>query len=312
MIHLIPAQSIRQNMTRGLRVAGWVHASCFVALYCGRALAQEQQSSAIDEVDISVERQNALQNESVALSTTPDVGPRLRHVTAVLALGAFDHPVYPGSKGSKVDPFPYVDIRGLLNDRVFVSDANGILGVKLLNDGLVRAGVGLNLGNGRTSSDDPRLKGLPNIKPGARIQGYMALALKPVSLEAGVETRVGQKPGTLARFGASYNIAPTPQLHLSVSASIAWANASYQNLFFGITPANAAAASAQGNPLPVYTPRSGLTSAALAGTVVYQFTKHWGVLAFANEGHVLGASRDSPLTQRTATPVYAIAAAYTF
>jgi MipA family protein len=312
VIHRIHAQLIRPNMTRRLRVAGWVHASGLFALYCGHVLAQEQQGPPINEIDISAERQNALENESITLTTTPDVGPRLHHTTGVLALGALDHPVYPGSKRSTVDPFPYVDIRGLLNDRLFVSDANGILGVKLLNDGLVRAGVGFNVGNGRSSSDDPRLKGLPNVTPGARIQGYMALALKPVSLEAGVETRVGQRPGTLARLGASYNIAPTPQLHLSFSASIAWANASYQNLFFGITPANAAAASAQGNPLPTYTPHSGLTSTFLVTTVVYQFTKHWGVLAFANLDHVIGPSRDSPLTQRTAAPIVAIGAAYSF
>ena len=312
MTHPIRAQSIRPNTTYWLRLAGWVHASCFVVLYCGRALAQEQQGPPVEEVDVSTERQTALENESITLTTTPDVGPHLSHTTAVLALGAFVHPVYPGSKRSEVDPFPYVDIRGLLNDRVFVSDANGILGVKILNEGLLRAGVGLNLGNGRTSSDDPRLKGLPNVTPGARVQGYIALALKPISLEAGVETRVVQKPGTLVRFGASYNTAPLPQLHLSVSASIAYANAAYQNLFYGITPADAAAASAQGNPLPTYTPRSGLTSAALVTTVVYQFTKHWGVLAFANLYNVIGPSRDSPLTQRTAAPIVAIGAVYMF
>jgi len=293
-------------------LAAWVHASCFVALFCGRALAQEQQDPLINEVDVSTERQNALENESITLTTTPDVGPHLSRVTAVLALGAFDHPVYPGSKRSTVDPFPYFDIRGLLHDRVFVSDANGILGVKILNEGLVRAGVGLNVGNGRKSDDDPRLKGLPNITPGARVQGYLALVLKPVSLEAGVETRVLQKPGTLARLGASYSVAPLPKLHLSLSASVAWANASYQNLFFGITPADAAAASAQGNPLPMYTPRAGLTSTSIATTVVYQFNKHWGILSLANLIHVIGPSRDSPLTERTAAPVFAIAAAYMF
>jgi len=295
-----------------LRVSGRVRITCLVALYCGRALAQERQGTPIDEIDISTGRQTALENESIALTTTPDVGPHLSHTTAVVALGALRHPVYPGSNRSTVDVFPYVDIRGLLNDRVFVSDANGLLGVKILNNGLVRAGVGLNLGNGRTSSDDPRLRGLPNVTPGARIQGYVALALKPVSLEVGVETRLIQKPGTLARLAASYNIAPLPQLHLSVSASISWANASYQNLFFGITPAEAAAASAQGNPLSAYRPGSGLTSAFLVTTVVYQFTKHWGILAFANLDHVIGPSRDSPLTQRTTAPVVAIGAAYMF
>ena len=311
MTHAIRAQWICRNVIRRLRLADWVHASCLVALCCGSAFAQEQ-GPPIDEVAVSTERQNALANESIALTTTPDVGPHLSHTSAVVALGAFLHPAYPGSNRNAVDPFPYVDIRGLLNDRVFVSDANGILGVKILNDGPVRAGVGFNLGNGRTSSEDPHLTGLPNIKPGARIQGYMALALKPISLEANVETRVLQKPGTLVRFGASYNIAPLPKLHLSLSASIAYANAAYQNLFFGIAPADAAAASAQGNPMIPYTPHSGLTSAFLVTTVVYQFNKHWGVLSFANLSDVIGPSRDSPLTQRTVAPIFAIGVVYNF
>jgi len=305
------AQSIRWNRAR-LRVAGWVHASCFVALYCGRALADEEPNPPVNEVDISTERQNALENESITLTTTPDVGPHLNHTSAVVAVGVFTHPVYAGSKRNAIDPFPYFDVRGLLNDRLFISDANGILGVKILNDGLVRAGVGLNLGNGRTSTDDPRLRGLPNIKPGARIQGYVALALKPISLEANVETRVVQKPGTLLRFGASYSVAPMPKLHLSLSASVAWANASYQDLFFGVTPTEALAANLQGNPLTPYTPHSGFTSAFLITTAVYQFNKHWGVLGFANLDRVIGPSENSPLTQRTTAPVVAIGAAYMF
>ena len=64
--------------------------------------------------------------------------------------------------------------------------------------------------------------------------------------------------------------------------------------------------------MPAYNPGAGLTSAFLVATAVYQFNKHWGVLSFVNLDHVMGPSTNSPLTQRTTAPVFAIGAAYMF
>lgn len=313
MTHPIRAQSIRPNMTRRLRVAGWVQASCFVALNCGRALAQEQQGPSIDEVDVSVERQNSLENETLTLGNTTDAGPHLHQTSAVLGLGAIVHPAYVGSPVTKVDLFPYVDVRGLLHDRLFLADIGG-LGVKILNDGPVRAGVSVTYGGGRDSHDDPHLKGLPDVKATARVNGYIALALKPITLEAKVEHRTGSEAGTTASIGASYNFAPLPPLHLSFGANINWANAADQKLYFGITPADAAAASAQGNPLPAYTPRAGVNEVVLAAAGVYQISRHWGVFGRFSLTDLVGSSvRDSPLTQRTFTlSSFALGVAYSF
>jgi MipA family protein len=290
-----------------------VHTGCFIALFCcGRVVAQEQQDQTMEEIAVSTERQNALENESLTISETPDAGPHLSHMTAIVGLGALIHPVYPGSKKTQASPFPYVDVRGLLNDRLFISDLAGI-GVKILNEGLVRAGVSVNYGTGRTSSDDPRLKGLPDVKDAGQVNGYIALALRPVVFEAKVQQRLGSGSGTTASFGASYNFAPLQKLHLSLSADVTWANASYQKTFFGITPADAAAATAQGNPLPAYTPGSGVTEAALAAAGVYQIGRHWGVIGRIGLNDLVGSSaKNSPLTQRNFAPSFALGAAYMF
>jgi outer membrane scaffolding protein for murein synthesis (MipA/OmpV family) len=299
-------------MTCRLRVAGWVHASCFVALYCGRALAQEQQGAPLDEVAISTERQNQLANESFTISGTPDAGPHLSHPTAVVGVGALIHPVYLGSNKNEVDPFPYIDIRGLLHDRVFLADVGGV-GVKILNDGPVRAGVSVTYGGGRKSADDPHLKGLPDIKSTVRINGYIVLALNPIALEAKMEQRTDSGSGATAALAASYNLAPSPQLHLSLSALIAWNNTTLQKLEFGITPADSAAARAHGNPLPAYTPSGGLTDATLVASGVYQMSRHWGVIGRVSATDLIGSSaRDSPLTQRTFALSGGLALAYTF
>ena len=126
--------------------------------------------------------------------------------------------------------------------------------------------------------------------------------------------RLGSGAGTNASFGATHNFVPLPQLHLSLSADLAWANAADQKLNFGITPANAAAASAQGNPLPAYTPRAGLTTATLAAAGVYQYSRHWGVFGRFSLTDLVGSSdRNSPLTQRTfALSSLAFGVAYSF
>ncbi len=287
------------------RASARLSTACLSAvLSCARAIAQtELPPSDVqgpeDEVSVTAERQNALETQSVRFSATPNAGPHLSHTTAVLGVGAVVVPVYAGSNKYEVVPFPYVDIRGLLNDRVFVSDVGGV-GVKILNRGPVLAGVSLNYGGGRKSSDDPHLKGLPDIKATARVSGYVALELRPVTLEANVQQRTGSGGGMTASFGASYNFSPWPQLHLSLGANVAWANAAEQKILFGVTPADAAVASAEGNPLPAYTPGSGLTGASLAGAGVYQLNRHWGIVGRVSFSDLVGSSvKDSPLTQRT-------------
>lgn len=309
----IRTQSIRSNLTGRLRVAHWVHAGCFIALSCGRAFAQEQQGPALDEVDISVERQNALENETLEISGTPDAGPHLTHTNIVLGIGALVHPVYIGSKKNEVSPFPYVDIRGLLGDRLYFSDAAGF-GVKILNQGLVQAGVSFNHGGDRLSKDDPHLKGLPDIKATTVIGAYVVLGLKPVALEARVQQRTGSGAGTTASLAASYHFAPFPKLHLAFGPNIAWANAADQKVVYGITPADAAAATAQGNPLPAYTATAGLTTFTLVGAGVYQINRHWGVLGRVSFSDLIGSSaRNSPLTQRSAElSSFGLAVAYMF
>ena len=96
---------------------------------CGRALAQEDDP--LQEVDVQAQRQTALESQALAISETPNAGPHLLHPYAIIGLGPLIAPAYDGSMKTKVSPFLYLDVRGLFNDRVFVSDLEGI-GVKLV------------------------------------------------------------------------------------------------------------------------------------------------------------------------------------
>jgi outer membrane protein len=275
-------------------------------------VASQASYAVLPEITVERERQTALAVQSMSISDTPDAGPLSRHFEAIVGLGALDSPVYPGSDKMKVSPYPYVDIQGLLGGRVYLSDLNGI-GVYAVDSGPFRAGFGVNRSSSRTSSDDVHLKGLPDIGTTGEVKGFVAYTFGPFALEASVGRRLGANPGTQAQIAFGASAAPAPALHLTATLSIGWADASYQQLFFGITPQESVQATQAGNPLPAYVAKAGLTSANLVFGAVYQFGDHWGVVARAGISDLVGSSaKDSPLTRNSLGKSVAFGVAYMF
>jgi outer membrane protein len=230
----------------------------------------------------------------------------------VAGIAAMVSPAYEGSKKTKVSPFPYVDVHGFFNDRMYLSSVRGI-GLNLLDLDHFRGGFALNYAGGRTSKDDPHLNGLPDIGGAAQVGGFLTYSLKPFALEARVRRRLGSTAGTQVELGVSAAAAPLPQLHVSVGANLSWADASFQKTFFGVTAAQAAQATALGNPLTPYTPKAGLSTAGLTGVGVYQLGRHWGLIGRIELQDLIGSQpKHSPLTQRTFQPSVAFGAAYQF
>jgi outer membrane scaffolding protein for murein synthesis (MipA/OmpV family) len=266
----------------------------------GRAMAADspEPASEVPELDVVSQKQTALDSEAISISTTPDAEPSLGKTSIVIGLGAEAAPVYDGAKKTKVSPLPYVDIHGLFNDRVYISDIRGI-GVNILNLGGFRAGASLNYVSGRTSKDSDRLRGLPDIGGAAAVAGFMTYSYKPFALELKVQRELGSLPATEATLGASVAMAPTPRWHLSLGTQLTWADKKFDQKFFGITPTEAAQANALGNPLSAYSPGSGLTKVSVTATSVYALTEHWGLATRLSLSDLIGKpAKDSPLTER--------------
>jgi outer membrane protein len=288
----------------------------FATLLSSGVSAQEAQSTRdtqpTEEISIVKQRQTQLNSEALSISDTPDAEPHVNGISGVAGLAAMVAPAYDGSKKTKVSPYPYVDIHGFFDDRMYLSSVRGI-GVNLLDLDHLRGGFALNYAGGRTSKDDPHLNGLPDISGAAQVGGFLTYSLKPVALEARVRRRLGSTSGTLVELGASVSAAPMPQLHLSLGASLGWADSSYQRAFFGVTAAQAAQATALGNPLTPYTPKAGLSTAGVTAVGVYQVGRHWGLIGRLELQDLIGSQpKNSPLTQRTFQPGVAFGAAYQF
>jgi MipA family protein len=273
----------------------------------------EQPDSQIDEVNVTSRKQSALDAEAISLSDTPDAEPSVGGKTSiVIGLAARDAPVYDGSNKNKVSPFPYIDIHGLFHDRVFISDIRG-LGVNIVDEGAFKAGTSFTYAGGRKSSDDPRLRGLPDISGAASVAGFMTYSLKPFAFELKATRELGSQPGTEVQLGASVGMAPTPRWHVSVGAQINWHDAKFNQKNFGVTPAEAAQANALGNFLTAYEPKSSLGTVGMTATSVYALTEHWGLVTRLGLRDVIGsAEKDSPLTQRTFGVDFALGAIYKF
>jgi len=233
-------------------------------------------------------------------------------VSIMLGAGAGVVPAYEGSKQFKAVPLPLIDIRGLADDRLFVSTLRGI-GVTVLNWGDLRAGVAVNVHGGRSSHDDDRLRGLPGLSTAIAASGFVTYSLKPFTFELNGQNIFGPAPGTEVTAKASWSFSPFERLKVSIGPEATWADRRYDRSYFGVTDDQAIAATAAGNPLHPYSPGSGLKDVGLSTTAAYQITDHWGVMACAGVTELVGnAARHSPLTERDTQPSAFLGLTYRF
>ena len=312
-----PAKDRTRNLTSTTQRGGLSAFMLTIGL-CNLSMAQQVDSAAqpesqIDEVDVTSRKQSALDAEAISLSDTPDAEPSVGGKTSiVIGAAARVAPVYEGSKKTKVSPFPYIDVHGLFHDRVFISDIRG-LGINIVDAGAFRAGMSFNDRGGRTSSDSPRLRGLPDIGSAASVAGFMTYSLKPFAFELKVGRELGSQPATEVQLGASLGMAPTPRWHMSVGTQLNWHDSKFNQKYFGITPAEAAQASASGNVLTAYDPKSSLGTFGMTATSVYAMTEHWGLVTRLGFRDIIGsAEKKSPLTERTFGVDFALGAIYKF
>src|SRR5260370_33971444 len=120
---------------------------------CGsHSMAEERAAEPVDQIDegdVTSRKQSALDAEAISLSDTPDAEPSVGGKTSiVIGLAARVAPVYDGSKTIKTSPFPYVDSRGSVHERVMISAIRGNR-VNVAGLGALRAGTCLNCVVGR-------------------------------------------------------------------------------------------------------------------------------------------------------------------
>jgi len=216
-----------------------------------------------------------------------------------LTAGAYNAPVYEGSKERRTGAFLLPDIQWANG---FGIGLNGLT-YAISRDPQLSYGISLSPSSSRLEGRAQALKGMGNINTQAELGGYLNYALSPnIALSSTLKYGAGNDhKGLVWNLGADYRteLAPGWGVGLGVGASLA--NSAYMQSYFGV---NAAQSASSGYAL--YTPGAGLKDINAHIALSHQLTKDIGLFTQVSASTLLGDARKSPLTlQRNALSVAA-------
>lgn len=205
--------------------------------------------------------------------------------------GMYVFPAFPGSSHLQVLPFPVQDISW--KDRVF-SQGPDVLGVNVLHGENYHLGMSVSFDfQSRSSSDDARLKGLPDVHYGPKLRlfgDYTVWAF--TGAVAAYQDISGTGQGLTATVDLFVS-APIGHWLISMGPGLTWANSTYTRTFFGITPQESAASG-----LPHYDTGSGLRDIHFNVSTTYKISPHWSTTVEAVVGRLERYAAGSPITER--------------
>ena len=227
-----------------------------------------------------------------------------------VGLAASYKPTYTGSDRMDWGVRPVVGLRwGRL--RLTSSQANLIDGLSdgsraagasytLVDSARWTSGVALRFDNGRSSGDDPRLAGLPDVRATVRARVYGrysfdASAVDQRAVGATLSTDLlGRGGGVTASLDLSRRVRLTPSVQWTHGIGVGAGNATNLMSYVGVPAASAAVSG-----LPAYTPGAGLTDVHLGTGLTWLLHPRWRIGGAVNASHFLGPVADSPLTLRS-------------
>lgn len=205
--------------------------------------------------------------------------------------GLYVFPQFPGSSRLQVLPFPVQDISW--KDCVF-SQGPDVLGVNALHGDNYHVGMSLSFDfQSRTSSDDARLKGLPDVHYGPKLRLFADYTWWAFTGAAAVYQDIAGTGQGLTAMTDLYVSAPIGKLLLSVGPGLTWANGAYTQTFFGVSPQESAA-----SQLPRYATGSGLRDVHLNVNATYDISPRWTANVGAVVGRLERFAAGSPITER--------------
>lgn len=220
----------------------------------------------------------------------------------VVGMGALYAPAYEGSDKYRALPIPAIDIK---QGRFFANLRDGI-GANLYENEFFTLGASITYTQGYRAKDVPA--GVGSVKFGAGGRGFLSIHDQGLILTFGAtQGFVGGTKGLTADASLSYPIAATPRLTIIPTVSTTWANAKFNNRYFGIDGDQAVSSGLQ-----TYTPGSGFKDATASLTASYRITDHIVLSASGIVTRVLGHDASSPLVVHKTQPAGFLSVAYRF
>jgi outer membrane protein len=199
-------------------------------------------------------------------------------------------PLYEGAASNHMRFIPLLEAN--YNDgHVFVSVLRGI-GYNFSETRGVQYGVRLTPGHRRKQSADPHLYGMGDIGFTPEVGLFLNRRFAPWYISGGITTG---SHGTHAELGGGIGFPLSANDRLRIGANLNWGDAKYNQTYFGITPAQAAAS---GYALTAYDASAGVKDYALTVNWAHIYSKEWFSNAGLSSKWLAGSAKQSPLTQR--------------
>jgi outer membrane protein len=205
-----------------------------------------------------------------------------------IGLGAEIVPDHVGADGTKWSPLVDFDLKREGKDFEFEAPDESF-GFSIVHAGGFELGPSANLESARRPSRFPvPIDKVPmTFEAGAFAQLYVAKSLR---VRGELRKGLGGHDGWISQLSADYIARRGDDYVFSIGPRLTWADEEYQQSYFGVTPAQAAASG-----LPAFDADSGVRGVGAATSLHYQLSKRWGVAAYGRYERLVGDAGRSPL-----------------
>lgn len=207
-----------------------------------------------------------------------------------VGLGPNIYPSYPGSDSYDVGPM--IEFERARGNEVFGFEAaDDSFGFNLFDTGTVAIGPVVNFEGARTSQDVGTT--LPKVKfslePGV---SATVTASDSIRLRAEVRKGVTGHKGWIGHAGADFVMRDGDNWLFSIGPRVTWSDGKYQDAWFGVAPADAAAAG-----LPAYDADGGIQAYGATASFLTQLGPRWGIMTYAKYDRLTGDPANSPIVR---------------
>lgn len=198
---------------------------------------------------------------------------------------------------------------GALLDRDLDKRDSGLNAQLISKDGWRLTGS-LRIDGGRKDSDEPMLRGLPEVRRTLRGRlGVVYDANEDLSLRSSwSQDLLGHQGGAMLNNTMRYEISLPGRTELTLVAGVHLASSTYMRSYFGV-PATAAGSTSS---LPRFQPQGGLHSTEVGFDVRKDLSEHWILIGSMRYGQLRGDARRSPLVLKPDNYSASIGLAYRY
>lgn len=219
---------------------------------------------------------------------------------------ALSVPKYHGSDERRYALYPMFDVQW--KSGAFFSSVNG-LGYNFSKNAAMQYGLRMSLEAARDESRSSKLRGLGDvntaIEPGAFFNFSLSqqyTLLSSVRYGSGVDHN-----GVQVSVGGRISTAINPQHRLSASLRANWANNSYMQSYYGVTPQQS-----QASGYATFTPNAGISDIKLGASWHWTIDTNWSLTTGTSYSRLSGDAAKSPFViDKNAVSVFS-AASYRF